>query len=332
MVTRAVCSMVVAAVAVTAPAVAAADSAKLPQARAAIQGVKYKEAQALLVDALQDGDNSPRAVAEIYQLSASTAVVLGQRELAEQYYRRWLALDPSASLPEELAPKLRDPFVAAAAYMNAHGRLTVTVTRTSATSVDVVVERDPLAMVAGVMIAGDPRTPGVPGADHRVSLAVPAGATGAIVAVVDERRNRLLEVAVPAAPARQDPSDPRDDPRPPIATTRVRVPVYRRGVTWLIATGVVAGGGAVAGVLARSASSDVGALATDSIHHQFADYQAARDRRDRYAAIANGLFITSGLLAATAIVMYATAPRGRDTVIAPTVSGSSAGVEISGAF
>lgn len=100
---------------------ARADSSKLAQARQAIAEVRYTEAQGLLVAALQEGGNSPAAVAEIYQLSARAAAVLREPDLAQQYYCRWLALDPDARLPDGEAPKLRERFVAAQAYMAAHG-------------------------------------------------------------------------------------------------------------------------------------------------------------------------------------------------------------------
>ena len=91
------------------------DTAKLARARQAIETLQYDTAQKLLIDALDDGANSPADVAEIYRLSASTAVVLESGDVAEQYYRRWLALDPTASLSSDLAPKIRDPFVRAQA-------------------------------------------------------------------------------------------------------------------------------------------------------------------------------------------------------------------------
>ena len=114
-----------------------ADSPHLAEARRAVEAVDYDAARRLLVDALHDGGNSLAAVREIYRLSARAAVVLDQRELAEQYYRRWLAIDPDAALPDDTAPKLREPFVAAQAYSAAHGRLRATARRTQAGEIDV---------------------------------------------------------------------------------------------------------------------------------------------------------------------------------------------------
>ena len=83
------------------PAPVPADLLSL--ARAAVEGVRYDEAEGLLDQALRAGDNSPAAVTEIYQLSATTATVLGKKEAATRFYRHWLALDPRAALPSDAA-------------------------------------------------------------------------------------------------------------------------------------------------------------------------------------------------------------------------------------
>jgi hypothetical protein len=104
---------------------ARADNAKLVDARREIAAVHYDVARGLLVEALEVGGSSPAELYEIYRLSASTAVVLGHADLAEQFYRRWLAVDPRAALGDDESPKLRAPFVAAQAYIQGHGRLVV---------------------------------------------------------------------------------------------------------------------------------------------------------------------------------------------------------------
>ena len=124
MVSRLACVLLV-----VAAGVARGDNAKLASARAAIEQVHFPEARALLAEALATGGSSPAEVREIYRLSASTAAALGNAELAEQFYRRWLALDPHASLAAGDSPKLRAPFVAAQGYIDAHGGLVVRVAR-----------------------------------------------------------------------------------------------------------------------------------------------------------------------------------------------------------
>src|SRR5687768_13628519 len=93
-----------------APAIASAEEAApafessatlLARARAAIEAVRYDEAEPLLDRALRAGQGSPAAITEIYQLSAQAAIVLGNREAATRFYRHWLALDPRAALPTD---------------------------------------------------------------------------------------------------------------------------------------------------------------------------------------------------------------------------------------
>lgn len=177
-----------------------ADSPKLDQARKAIDDVRFDEAQRLLVGALNDGGNSTAAVREIYRLSASTALVLGQREVGEQYYRRWLALDAGAAVGADVAPKLREPFEAAQAYIAAHGRLTATATWRSATELEVSVS-EPFTMAASAMTAGG--QPVALSTEHRARLS-PSGTSPVTVVIVDDHANHLLELQT-APPARQEP-------------------------------------------------------------------------------------------------------------------------------
>jgi len=205
---------VVAVLALATPA--HADSPKLEQARKAIDEVRFDDAQRLLVGALADGGNSPSGVREIYKLSASTAVVLGQREVGEQYFRRWLALDAAAALGTDVAPKLREPFEAAQAYIAAHGRLNATATWLSTTELDVAVS-EPFAMATSVSIAGG--TPVALSTEHRARL--PSATSRPVTVVVfDDHANHLIELQtappdrlggelVPGrAPAREDPGPP----------------------------------------------------------------------------------------------------------------------------
>ncbi len=195
-------------------ATAHADSPKLEQARRAIDEVRFDDAQRLLVGALAEGGNSPAAVREIYKLSASTAVVLGQREVGEQNYRRWLALDASASIGADVAPKLREPFEAAQAYIAAHGRLAATATRVSASDLDIVVT-DPLAMAVSATIIGSRP---VPLSTERRARLAPSGAGTVRVAVLDDHGNRLLELQTAAAPVAVQPATPAVRPAPPRPT------------------------------------------------------------------------------------------------------------------
>lgn len=300
------------AIVVAATTVSHADRGKLALARKELEAVNYDKAQIALVAALHDGGNLPTEVAEIYRLSASTAIVLGQRDVADQYYRRWLAVDPRAVLPDRIAPKLREPFVAAQAYMAAHGRLVVKASRRSPTDLDVVVESDPLTMVAAIAV--EHGTPIALGADHHVDLHAAAGST--VVLVLDEYGNRLLELPVDATPTTVA-APPQQPPQPS------KLGWYRTATPYIVFASVSLVGAFIVGSLANGADNDLQtALAGD---HFATDAEDARTRRDRYALITNGCYIGAGLFTALAIVMIAARPHA-EPVVTPMATPSSVGL------
>jgi len=301
---------------------ARADSPHLDEARRAVEAVQYDRAQALLVEALQDGGNGPAAMIEIYRLSATTAIVLDQGTAAEQYYRRMLALAPDATLPDDVSPKLREPFVAAQAYMAVHGRLAARVTRQSDVELAVVIDTDPLAMAAGAAtVTGGAVAAAIPLVEGRAVLRV-AGPVDE-VAIVDEHGNQM--VLVPAAEiAVATPS-----PAPRVRPGRSGVPVYRRWWVYAIPAVVAAGVGVGFGLDARSTDSDLQQLILEN--PRYTDYQAALDRRDRDALVTNIAFGTAGALAIVAAIMLATRPDGGDQLrVVPTASPGGAGVMLIG--
>jgi len=309
-------------------AIAHADSPKLDRARAAIDAVHYDEAQTLLVGALEEGGNSPRAVAELYRLSASTAIVLGQVEVAEQYYRRWLALEPTATLAADLAPKLRAPFVSAQAYMAAHGHLTVKATQVSPAAIDVVVESDPLAMAVAVVLDGGPRS--AIGADHHAQLKTTPGTPIAHVAIVDEFGNHLVDIEGIAPSGTIAPPAPPPAPPPAKLVAAKPTALVLRWQTWVIPAVALLGVGVAFGHFADNANDDLSAIIDASTTHVFGDADAARSRRDRDAALANGFFVATA--ACTLVAVYLYTQRPQEPAIVPAIGAGQAGVMVTGSF
>lgn len=279
------------------------DNPSLAAARRAVSDVRYDDAQPLLVEALKRGDNAPAAVVEIYQLSAATATVLGQRELAEQYYRRWLALEPNAALPADASPRLRAPFSAAQAYMVAQGRLELRAERAPDGSVTVTLVSDPLAMVRAVA----PVVGGTRGTPQPLSTTATASFGGerppSAVVVIDEHGNalRIVAMAPPAATVREPP--PIERPVEP------RLPIVRRWQSWAIAAGITAavgGGFTIDGALARRRLDDILAANRD---HFFAEAEAERVRYQRSTLIGDIGLGVAGALAVVVVVLYARRPR-----------------------
>lgn len=347
-----------------AAAPAHADSPRLADARRAVEAVDYDAARRLLVEALRDGDNSPAAMREIYRLSARAAVVLDQRDLAEQYYRRWLAIDPDAALPADTAPKLRQPFIAAQAYIAAHGRLTARARRTAGGEIDVELLADPLAMAhAAVALAstGGP-APGPSTGPTRSPAVAPGGATasasgpvafggdrrarlpgGARIAIVDDRGNHLIELdpepaALPAAPA-VPPSAPPAVPvaraspaSPPSSPTPESPPRTRRWVAWAIPTGVFALGAAGFGVAAIASYGRAHEITMDSGGFFLSDAQDNARRGEIFAWITAGAAAAAiGCAIPTAIYLYRDL-RGGSVAAAPIVGPGQIGVALGGRF
>ncbi|MBA2544609.1 MAG: tetratricopeptide repeat protein [Deltaproteobacteria bacterium] len=302
---------------------ARADSPKLAEARAAIDQVRYDDAQRLLVDALAAGGHSPEDVRLIYQLAASTAVVLGQRELGEQYYRRWLALDPAAKLPDGSSPKLADAFVAAQAYMAAHGRLTVRA-KPRGSQVDVIVESDPLHMAA----AASADATRVALVDGRATLT----ATRAI-AILDERGNQLVVLDVPVeltGPATS--TGPTVAPRPVRDVLPPSRPLSRRWTTWAVPSAAFLLAGAILGTLAITQQEDLDDAIGASGEHFFSEIDGNHDTIKRNATIGIALGSVGAVLAIPAAVFFlrGRGPQRGRLSLQPVVH--STGIGVAGAF
>jgi hypothetical protein len=303
-----------------------ADSPKLEQARKAIDEVRFDDAQRLLVGALADGGNSPAAVREIYKLSASTAVVVGQREVGEQNYRRWLALDASASIGADVAPKLREPFEAAQAYIAAHGRLTAVATRVSATVIDVAVT-DPLAMAVSATIVGG--SPVALSTERRAQL-VPSDGGAVVVAVLDDRGNRLVELSAGAAPVAAVVPAVTAPVRPPIQRDQPKEKRFRVWLVFAVPSAVLLLTGAGFALAASNDRDTIDEGIRDSTTTVYSDIDDLRSREIAFTALGATAFGLGVVLAVPAVILYLRAHD--DLAVVPFVSGDSAGASLAGQF
>lgn len=309
---------------------ARADNPKLEQARQAIDAVRYDEAQRLLVAALEAGANPPAALQEIYKLSASTAVVLGQADAGEQYYRRWLALDPTASLGNDISPKLRGPFDAAKAYIGAHGRFEVTASRFGPRELDVEIVSDPLAMARGVRLERSEVTRTFDATKH---ARLPVDVASARAYVLDEYGNVLRELDVPAASP-----EPLHAPYPVVKPEPTTILVDHRGThrTALLAWGIpcvslIAIGGlfTFVGIYTHYRIDDILA---DSKDYYYADLQSKRTGRNATIALGSTLGGLGLLLLIPTAIYWSKNRSYTERVIVPTASEDSAGLAVSGRF
>jgi len=310
MVKLAICALLLSA------SVAAADSPKIASARAAVEAVQYDDAQALLVAALNEGGNSPGAVAEIYRLQGTVSAVLDQRDVADQYFRRWIALDPNASLAADVKAKIREPFVSAQAFMNAHGRMSVTATRESS-GVSVVI-RDPVGLIRAIA----PDAPGPPALQNVTGerLTISAAADVKRVFALDEHGNHLVEATILEWVAVKS-----------YTPASKSISIVRSWKLWAALSGAMFLGASVVAMVAGSSDNDVQNFAFDGSHY-YSEYEDARDSRDKQALVANGLWIGSGFCLATAIVMFVIRPTERSVAITPAAQGQGATVSVHSAF
>ncbi len=334
---RLVLAVTVAAAAAVATA-ARADEAAVREARRVIEvEVRYDRGQELLLDALRAGDNGPDELAAIYELAGVAAVVLGQREAGEQYFRRLLALRPHAALPADTAPKLLEPFTAAQSHMAAAGSLRAVARAPSPQVIAVEIVADPLGMVAAVHVrhrARDGAAAVARGEAGALRVAVPAGARVEVVIVADEYGNRLLELPPPPPPPL--PGDGLTPDRPPAAGRRT---VLLRWPTWAIAAGVTGAVGLGFALDGQRAHDRLDQILADPSRHFFADAEAARRRWQRDTTIANIAFVTAGVLAAGAVTLAVLgedgaapgAAGGARVTVAPWL-GAGAGLAVTGAW
>ena len=309
---------------------ARADSAKLEQARQAIDGVRYDEAQRLLVAALEAGANPPAALREIYRLSASTAVVLGQADAGEQYYRRWLALDPTATLGKDISPKLRGPFDAAKAYIGAHGRFDATATRTASREIDVEVVSDPLAMARSVRLERGETTTPFDTTKH-AKLAVDVASVRAYV--LDEYGNVLRELDVPAAAP-----EPLHAPYPVEKQEPTTKLVEHRGthraalIAWGIPCAAFLGTGLGFTIAALYEHGAMLNLLRDSKDHYYSEVDDRRTKRNAFTALAGSLGGFGALLLIPTAIYWAKNKSYTERVVVPTGGDGTAGLAVIGRF
>jgi hypothetical protein len=269
-------ALLVATLLLASAAIARADSAsELATARQLRQDLDFDGALAALDRAIAAGDNTPATLAECYSLAGQLHAGLGDDTAATADFARLLALDPRATLPPGTSPKILAPFEQARLEIASRGSLEI---RTTATTI--VVDRDPYAMVAGVVIlTSDARTLRVRGPGP---YSTPRK-LGWTAHVVDAHGNTLFTTSY----------EQRTTP------TAARPPLHARWELWAILGAASAITGTYTGLRFRDAQSEWNRLRVEDGQHDFTDLEDVRRRGERDALIAN---IAFGVAATTAVV------------------------------
>ncbi|MGE0868840.1 MAG: hypothetical protein AB7P03_09765 [Kofleriaceae bacterium] len=313
--------LVVGALLIGATARADAPNRRLIAARKAVEEIRYDDARRLLLEALKHGGNVPRELAEIYRMSAVTAHVLGQPELAERYYRKLLAIDPKATLPADSSPRFRAPFEAAQAYMVAQRRLEVRARRTDDT-IEVTIVSDPVSMIVRVIARADGiETASARLEGQRATLRPPDPGDVDQVVALDEFGNVITTIKPSASREGEQPASTAE----PGASS---IPIVRRWSTWAIpaaASAAVAIGFGVDGMLAKRRLDDI---VGNSGEHFLDEAETERRRWKRDTLVRNIALVGAGAFVAVSVIVYATRPD--EVSLVPTASSGELGLVLTG--
>lgn len=302
-----------------------ADERDVAAARALLDDLRYDEARQALETALERGDSDPDAAAAIYLLLGEIDAASGDPDAARGHFRRALSLDPDATLPPGVSPKLSQPFAEARESLPPGGSLAASVRR-DGEALLVQIEADPAELVAGASaVLADGELVRAGGGDT-VRLAVPGDAEVASLALVDSHGNRLLELEPPTAEAAAavtappEPSAPSDD----------RSLLGRWQLWGAVAVGFAAGG-TFAGLNAQSKASEAESLEDGT---EYADALALEEAAERRARYANLAFAAAGACAVTGAILYwrdrrQPEQRRARAAITPVVSADGIGVAAS---
>ena len=260
------------------------------QASAALDALRYDEALALVDRAWRQGDSGPARLRRIFALAGRAAGSMGDEAAARLWFSRWLCLDPDAALPAGTSPKLTGLLGEARAALA--GATTSARARRRGRSIEVTVERDPLAMIAAAR-AGAARADVEAGA-ARLTASEAGAEAPAQIELVDRHGNVLAAITV-------EPAAVIDRP-PPAAASRAGW--YARPLPWVVTAGALAAAGGVGLGVAVAARSDIRALNASSAEHEFSEARALERRFDRAQWTARIAFGVAAVAAAVGTVCY----------------------------
>lgn len=312
------------------PSLGIADRAGIDAARKILNDeAAYDRVQDQLTATLHRGDNTPNDLIQIYSLAGIASVVLGHDDVAESYFRRWLALAPNAKLPDGVAPKIAARFANAQAHMAALGPLRASGRRGSNGVLIIEIAGDPLNMVSGARVhwKGQSRPTQVPRTNATASIRVvtPAQATPERIELVDEFGNVVQQPVVDM----EQPVTSRNQGRD---SNERELPLYRRWQVWAgsaAVAGAVGLGFAVAGDRAHQQLNDILAHPGD---HVAADARDASSSWKRNFLVANTAFVTAGVFVAASVTTWVLGRNDRAVVAMPVVSPQTASLAIATAW
>jgi hypothetical protein len=320
----------------------ASADADLGAITSALDNSDYPAAQDLIAKGLALGGNSPDSTVELYRLQGVVEGSLGNTQRATDAFLRALALKPKLALAAGTSPKVMKPFEAAKNFYKTNEPLKVKVdTRATPPAVTLVVQSDPLKMVARARVAfvvdGKPEQM----RDGTGTIELPAGARIDLrVTALDASGNRLVEIGSSDVPivivssarstAKPQKVAPKKQPDGPVHER----PLYAKWWLWGGAAVAFAGLGVGFSVAALDAKGELEALNATSTAHSFDEAMAKEDTIRTRLLVSNisyGVAIGCGV---TAAILFLTKPSAeRSTIsIAPAPTRGGGAIVLGGEF
>ncbi len=341
---------------------ALAANADLEKATKLVADLQYTEARSALDAAIKRPGNDRDTMLRIYELQGIVYATLNDAAKAGKAFQAMLVLEPERKLAGDYPPRVMTPFYEARGRASELGRLELkqlpaAIGNGRVGQLAVEVTTDPLKMVKKVKfhvrpdggawaeLAGDMsgKTASVSVDAARIEWWADALAErDAVVAQVGSEAQPKIDSAAPAAVAKDTPKSEPLTPAPATAEEPVVTKSSGGGVSGgriagigMMAGGVVVAGlGAVFGVMAKGQQSRIDNAATNAQGQvtgitQKEAYQLDASARTN-ALIANVMFGVGGALAAGGLVL--TLVSGGSSSSSVSVAPSGAGVAVSGTF
>ena len=292
--------------ALAATTTARADDDALAEAMRLEAQLQYEPALVIIEKEIARGAADHDRLVTLHMFAGRLAAGLDRTPVAEDHFKRVLALAPATTFSEGTSPKITEPFDAA----RAHTTPLVVAGEIEANAVVVSSGSDPLGLVAGIAVKLEGGRELRELQKRRVEI--PTGAKAIEVSALDAFGNRVWTREIKEQPTKK-----------PIVIEH-GTPGW---VYWAGATFVALGGAGVCAWRFDVAQKEFDEQKRAGI--DFTDLQAIERRGKRWALAANIGFGVAGVTAVIATIVYIKAPRAVPTVSA---SSDSVGVALSGPF
>lgn len=290
---------------------------RLTEARRHMDELHYDKAARSAEAGLQQPDIDHQTLVGLFQVAGISWAALDKPAKAKESFQYLLSLEPGFELSKDLPPRMRTPFFEAKSWLAqttpVAAKVTPFVAEGRLVSLDIVVTDNELLRVKSARITltpvgGAPEQEPLRLENLKASVAVnPQGTKWRVELFGD--RGVLGDVQGEATKPEAPPPPPPIVKAPPAVSTTPSLR-WARTVGWVtaIGAGVTAGGGVAAALVSSGARTRISTAARDDQNVVIGMTQVEASRLDAQArlmaTLANALFISAGVLAASAVVFF----------------------------